>query len=274
MSEGEQRQFDAAEGQLALLKEENRRLRASYVRARHTRHRRTALGLAAVGAVALIGAYLVPSQRALLVALGATGVFAGVLTYAVTPERFLTASVGEAAYRSVATVGEQLVDELGLADERIYVPPDDAGGDARLFVPATVDAEPPGAADLESLLVVPAAGEPLGIALPPTGGALYRDFERTGGRLPGEPADLAAALADALVEQFELVDRAAPEVDPAGDRLTVGIAGSALGSVDRIDHPVQSVLGVGLATGLDRPVAVDVRPAEDRRYDHLVTCRW
>ena len=66
--------------QVELLAEENRRLRAEYARARQTTYRRTALGLFAVGALAVLGGVAFPHSSDVLFALGGTGLFAGVLT--------------------------------------------------------------------------------------------------------------------------------------------------------------------------------------------------
>ena len=88
--------------------------------------------------------------------------------------------------------------------------------------------------------------------------------------MPDTPGGLARAASESLVEQFELVDAAAPDV---GDRrVTVRVAGSAYGPVDRLDHPVASFLGTTFATALDRPVELEVTPDSEGTY--LVTCRW
>jgi hypothetical protein len=300
--------------QVELLAEENRRLRDEYVRARRTTHRRTALGLFAVGALAVLGALALPQSRDVLFALGATGLFASVLTYYLTPEQFVAAETGERVYAALATTGAELVAELGLRDERIYAPVsgtaaasaggessagpagdvDDADGErdaggasavgrkggaaspgVRLFVPTRSDFAVPDPDELDSLFVVTDDDRERGVSLSPTGGGLYREFESAMvGTVEEHPVALADQLADALAEGFELVESASADADPERGRATVEVAGSVYGPVDRFDHPVASLFAVGLAATLDRPVSLDVTPAEDGPADYFVTCEW
>ncbi|WP_254535877.1 hypothetical protein [Halomarina litorea] len=253
-----------------LLAEENRRLRAAYQSARRSRYRRTALGLLLVGGLALAGAVLFPGVRTVLLALGGTGVFAAVLTYFLTPERFVSASVGDHVVGAYADNEAAIADELGLAGTRVYVP---TAGGPRLFIPQYETDEVPTDDALRATFVT---GDDVtrGLALAPTGGRLYEEFERARAGPPADrPAALARQLADAAVEQFELVARA--DTERAGEgRLTVGLDDPVYRPADRFDHPVASLLGVGLATGLAAPVEVEVSTAGDDRYDALVTCSW
>lgn len=250
--------------QVELLREENRRLRAEYARARRSRHRRTALGLAAVGLLAAAGAWLLPGSRETLFVLAAVGLFGAVLTRYLTPERFVAAAVGEAAARAHADGLAAVATDVGLSDERVYLRGTDGG--IRLFVPQRstfsvpsdtapgfVASEDPG----EWGLVVDAAGE-----------ALFGEFERTlDGPLGEDLTTVGDQLASGLAEGFELVDRATPEVD--GRTLRIGIAGSALGPVDGFDHPVASFAATGVARALDGPVSVRVVSGDDR-HDAVV----
>ena len=112
-----------------------------------------------------------------------------------------------------------------------------------------------------------------GLALAPTGRPLLDDLDRARTVEDVTPRAAARALADALVEQFELLDVA--DVEDAGDgRLTVGVAGSVYGPLDTFDHPVASVFGTGLARHLDAPVAVEAASTDDDRYDAVVACSW
>lgn len=290
MSEGTARERTAGEAddagedsvadltaRIDVLREENQRLREEYARARRTRYRRTAIALAVVGAVATLGGVAFPDARTVLLALGGTGVFAAVLTYYLTPEQFISASVGEGVYGALAATEAALVTELGLHDERLYLPGPDAPGETsvRLFVPQRADYELPAPSALGSVFVVTDSETERGLALHPSGGPLFAEFRRTlSGELSDEPGALAAQLADALVEQFELVRSATPESDDEGGRVTVAVDGSAYGALDRIDHPVASFLGVGLAAGLDRSVSVETRAIDGDRADYLVTCSW
>lgn len=252
--------------QVDLLAAENRRLREEYARARQSRYRDTAIGLAAIGLVAGLGGLLFPDARDVLVALSSIGLFGAVLTYYLAPSRFVAADVGERVYAATAANLAAIADELGLRDERLYVPAETAP--ARLYVPHSSDYSIPD--DRSGPIVVEEGAR--GLWLEATGGELLREFERAlAGDLATDPAALAAQLSDGLVEQFELAGRADADVDEG--RATVAVADSAVGDVDRFDHPIASFLAVGFAAGLERPVALEVTPGDDRA-DWLVTCRW
>ena len=252
-----------------LLTEENDRLRAEYARARRAQYRKTAIGLAAVGALAVGGGLLFPGNRDVLFVLAATGFFGALLTYYLTPGQFVTAEVGERVYAKLAANHEALATELGLRDEGIYVPDDDLER-ASLFVPRYREYELP--ADDDGPIVTDDRSR--GLVLEATGSGLFREFERgLTGDLATATTPLAVQLADALVEQFELVRSADPDVDAADGRVTVALEGSALADVDRFDHPAASFLAVGFAVGLDRPISLEVDRGDDRA-DWLVTCRW
>ncbi len=254
--------------QLELLAEENRRLRAEYARARQSQYRRTAIGLAAIGICALLGGLLFPDSREVLVAFGATGLFGAVLTYVLTPEQFVAANIGERVYAASAANGAAIATELGLRDDRIYVPDD--SGDTALYIPLSSDYDLPTTADGPFVL----EADSRGLRFEPTGGTLFEEVQRTViGELATTPGPLATQLCEALTEQFELADVATPDVDPATGRVTVAITNSSFGDVDQFDHPIASLLAVGLATGLDRPVELSVTAGDDRS-DWLVTCQF
>ena len=257
--------------QLEVLAAENRRLQAAYARSHQSRYRQTASGLAILGVVAFVGGLLIPNGREVLFALGGTGLFGGLLTYYLMPDRFLAAGVGEQVYATMATNHAVIADELGLQDERIYVPTGDSTL-ARLFVPQRVEYELP--ADLARPIVTDELQR--GLVLEPTGTGLFREFERTiDGELTDTPSVLAAQLTDVLVESLELARSARADVDieePTG-RATVTVAASSLGPVDQFDHPIASFLASGFAIGLDKPVSLEVTPGGDQE-EWLITCRW
>lgn len=247
---------DELRAELELLREENRRLRESYIRARRSEHRRVAVGLGALGVLATLGAVVFAPVRTVLLALGATGLFSGLLTYYLTPERFVAANVGTAVYATLAANAESVVSELGLEDELVYVPVGETGVRVKLFVPHQSDYEIPDEEALESMFVVTDAPETRGVALDPTGDSLFGEFERAlDGPLGQTIPDLAAHLSEALVEQFEIAERV--ECDTNTDRVTVEIAGDVYGDLRRFDHPAQSFIAVGLARGLSQPVRID-----------------
>lgn len=254
--------------QVELLAAENRRLREEYARARQSRYRSTALGLAVVGLVAVAGSVLFPDAREVLVALGATGLFGAVLTYYLTPSQVVDAAVGERSYAAGAMNLAAITAELGLRDDRVYLPRE--GAPARLYVPQHAEYDLPE----ESAGPIVVDDGSRGLLLEATGANLYREFERgLPDALGTEPATIANQATDALVEQFELVTDADADVDPAAGRVTVAVTDTAFGDVDRFDHPIPSFLAVAFAVGLDRPVQLEVTAGDDRA-DWLITCRW
>lgn len=258
--------------ELAVLREENERLRTAYAAATRARHRRTALGFAVLGIVSIAAAVVLPDAREVLLALGGTGLFAGLLVVYLSPERFVAASVGREVYGAMADNEGDLVTELGLTDDRIYVPLD--GSDrVRLFVPQHAEYELPPRDELTELLVVPDNDAARGVSLRPTGAPLVEEYERSApGDLTDHPETLAEGLAEALVEQFEVLDSVS--VDAGTGRVTMAVTESAFGPAIGFDHPVGSVLAVGLAHTLQVPIECSVRASADARADWQVTCRW
>lgn len=255
------------ETRLETLKTENERLREAVSAAHQRRYRLTAIGFAVVGSLALVGAALFPDERTVLVALGGTGLFGTVLTYFLTAERFVSASVGERVYGALADNEAAIVDDLALQGEPTIVPTEQRAVPAALFVSRTPGSVPPDAADLSAPFVT---GDQPGLLLTPTGVGLYRDLLDSATTLPETPVGIATTVGDALVEQFELVD--AVEVDAEAERVTMAVDGSAYGPVDRFDHPVVSVVATALAVEHQRPVTFSVTEAD--RADWLVTCRF
>lgn len=242
---------------LAVLEEENRQLREEYASARRSQYRTTALGLAALGLVAVAGTVITPGERTVLFALAGTGFFGALLTWTLTPEEFVAASIGEQITASYAADRDALSAELGLQDDHIYVPTDDTT--ATLFVPQRPNYELPDAFD--GLLIVPENASARGVAFTPTGAPLYQTFRDA---LAGEPADdpgsIAAQLADSVVEQFELARSATVAPDRTGSGVAVRVERPTFGTLETTDHPVISTIATGLAVELDRPV--DARVAD------------
>lgn len=272
--DGEERQR-----RLDELRAENRRLREDYARGRRLQHRQTAIALLGVGLVGIAAGITFPSARTVLLALGATGVFGSILTYFLSPERVMPATVGRSAYDATRETGSAIRDELGLADVAVYVPVDSAATETRapvrLFVPQSPEYDLPSDDDLRSTFVVPDGGRRRGVAFTPTAGRMLAEFNQ----IRSVETDLrldtrVAQLCDALVEQFELVRAADAELDEEMQRITVGVTGVTYPNAAGFDHPVASFLGGGLAHGLDAAVTVEVERVDDGDSDFLVTCRW
>jgi len=247
------------------LAAENERLREQYARAKQAEYRRSALGLAGVGGVAALAAILFPSVRSVLFALAATGGFAAVLTYYLTPERVVPASVGERVYAAWAENAAEIVAELGLDGTERYVPREDG---VRLFVAH----DGPVPDELDGVFQA-REGETRGIALRPAGDALFAELEATlTGGLAERPGPLADQLAEGVSESFELVERAEADTEEGG--ATLAIEGSAYGDATRFDHPVGSAFAVGLARGLEEEIEIETVETPDGPAEYVVRASW
>ena len=254
------------DARIEALEAENARLRSEYTRLRHTGYRRTVIGLAAIGGVAAVGGVVFPDVRGVLFALGATGLFAAVLTVWITPERFVSADVGERIYTALAATHDAAIAELGLEGTPVYVPGDRG---PRLYIPQqATDEHPPADADLTETFVVDAeAGH--GLSVTPTGAPLIEELQGIQ-TLPARGEELAVTLADAVVEVFGLADGVDADVDAEAGRAVFEVDAPVYGEPARFDHPIGSVLAVGLAVGLEAPVHVDIAETEPL----VVVCRW
>lgn len=255
---------------LEVLAAENRRLRERFAASRRSDHRRAGTGLVGCGIVALVAWWGFTGNNDVLLALGGTGVFVGLLTIYLTPERFVAADVGADVYRTLARNHDRLADELGLSDRRVYVP---IGGKAgtRLYVPQRRSDALPEPETLDGLFVVEENPQRRGIVVTPTGSALYHEFDAARrGPAPGNVQDLVDQLGDAIVEVFELADAVETELDRDGNRVSVEFRGNVYGSEGEFDQPLVSLFAVGLTRHLDRPVDVEYNIG-DR---NVVTFRW
>lgn len=78
------------------------RLRSELARTRRPRYWRAATGTAGLGAAAIVGALLFPAASTVLIALGRTGLFIAVLVRYLTPERFVSATIGRWVYEALS----------------------------------------------------------------------------------------------------------------------------------------------------------------------------
>jgi hypothetical protein len=257
--------------QLELLREQNQRLRDEYRRAQQQTYRRSALGLLGVGLVAILGGIVLPTSQQVLFALGGTGVFAGVLTYYLTPERFITATVSEGVYDATTADREAVLDELGLTGTPVYMP----AAEPRVYLSeaetqATSDESLPEPDALSEFFVTTGSGAP-GVAMTPTGKPLFEEFNQSvSGSLGSTPQALVAQLTDGLVEDFELADGVDASVNGKEGRVTLEFTEVTYGDPERFDHPVNSFVATGLAVGLEKPVRIEITQADPP----VVTYRW
>jgi hypothetical protein len=263
--------------QVELLADENKRLRELVAAAQRSRYRGTAIALCGVGLLCGLLGYVTPAASTVLFALGGTGVFGGVLTYFLTPDRFISADVGRRVYTATAESFERLAGDLGLSDRRVYVATStakqnetrEATPSSWLFVPQSESTTIPEATALDAAFVVDDGQR--GLSLRPTGSGLFEAVTTSLTEPLGTTAEsLCAQLSDAIVEDLELAQTVEYETDPQDGRVSVRIIDAVYGDGTRFDHPIVSLLAVGLSTGLETPVETTVTGTEPL----TVTFRW
>ncbi|GGO00951.1 MULTISPECIES: hypothetical protein [Haloarcula] len=178
----------------------------------------------------------VPTRQTLLFAWGGTALFAALLLQFVTAERTLPARVATDLAATAGTNARRLAGDGPL----LYVP----DGDSVALTVEESDAH-----------------------LDPVGVRLLTTLDRPA--VDEDPADRLPVLVDYLVEDLELADRATAQTTDGGAEVTV--TGTTVGTAELFDHPVASVVGVGLARAVGRPVRVEPTDDDGRL---VVTCRW
>lgn len=271
------RPFEDVVAQVEVLQEENRRLRAEYVRAQQSEYRRAAIALVVLSGVAATGGVIFSGVRATLFGLAGIGFVTAILIYYLTPQQVATATVGERAYTTLAMLEEAISADLGLQETQVYVPTSASGATtvgARLFVPLHTSYTVPNPELLDSVFVVETDDQMRGISVPPTGALLLRECRQTMvDNLAPTPRALLDQLTEAIVAGFELAEDAVAEVDAADGTATIGIRGSTFGDVDRFDHPLPSFVATGLAVGLQTPVeCASITTTTD--FEYVVTYTW
>ena len=264
------------QGQLELVQAENERLRQEYVRAQQTQYRRTAIGFVIIGLVAISGAVLFPSAREILLALGGTATIAGVLTYYLTPEKFVVATVGQTLTETLQSTYDTIRSELDLQGEPVYVPAIGADDvNTRLFLPQQREYTIPDANTLTDMFVLSDDPSQWGIAVRPSGAGLFEEFKAAAvdfdEQSAGEAIRVFEQLADGVVEQFELAAQVTATIE-GEKRCVLAVTGSTYRQQKKIDHPISSFIAVGAATAFDEPTRISVRNTEDR--DFIIECRW
>lgn len=251
---------------LATLAAENQQLREEYARARQATYRRTALGLLLVGVTGLVGAIVFPDERTVLLALGGTGVFAGVLTAVLTPEQFITTDVGDQLFSTLWHDRQAIIDELGLRGDPMYLP----GDPCHLFIPRQPTERVSSVSDDPPVFVTEVDATAEGIALRPTGTALYDELQSVVDKPGTTLSHSIPPVADALVEFFAIADGVDYDIDTTTGRVTVEVSGAQLGDPTRLDHPLPSLIAVTVA----RVVAVPVRLNVEYETTLVITCTY
>lgn len=184
-----------------------------------------------LGVVLVGGGLVVPAFETLLFAWGGTALFVALLLRFVMTGTAVSATVTTDIYAAMAG---NLRRDSPAGDHR-YVP--DADG--------------------VTLVVGDREFDAVGERLLATSGD-----DATGGTVEGGTTvdqsstveDRLAVLADLLVNDLELATRVHAATE--GEVTTVTVTGSRVGTAERFDHPVASVVGVGLSRALETPVGV------------------
>lgn len=235
-----------------VLKTENERLRTDYARARAVTYRKTALALAVIGLVAVLGGVVLPDVRTVLFVTGAIGLFGGTMTWYLTPERVVPVSVSESVYDGAMTTLTDLKNELGLQPTTVYVP---VGDQTRGFIPRDSDFETP--ENLSYVFPNDTSGSE-GITFTPTGQEMAREVtEIRTTQAPETTLGAVEQVADSLVEHFEVADQITVEKSTVAREVVISVDEPAFGPLSRLDHPVVSALACAAAQSVDSPVTVD-----------------
>ncbi|MFC6767041.1 hypothetical protein [Natrinema soli] len=223
------------------------------------------LGFVGLSALCVGGAFVVPSAQSVLFTLAGIGVVGALLVATMTRGEFIERGDAEEVYAACAANYDALIAAFDHGADRFYLPDED--GHIRLFVPRRSD-------DAPESVTAPVSGDAdrRGLFLEPIGSGFVREVEgAVADAKLSTPAAMVEQLTDALEDRFEFVT-ATDSVVEAG-RAEIAVSGSAFGPVDRFDHPVASILAVGLATHLERPVRLEVTDDTDRG-EWLVRCHW
>lgn len=270
--------------QLQSLEAENNRLRSAYAAAQQSRYRRTAIALCVVGVVSVGAGILLSASQPIFFAIGATGVFAGVMTYYLSPNQFVAATIGDRLVEANVATLTAFVQTLGLSGIIVYVPTADATvqTDVLAFLPQSTEYTMP--TDITPGVVANADPAAQGIATIPVGGLLLDEFTRalTTDRAT-EPEALGEQLGEAITDQFELASSVEIETAITGEsdsdeipagRLTVVCSDPVFSAVTAFDHPIGSFVASGVATALNRPVELRVDEGSSNADTYQATVSW
>jgi hypothetical protein len=187
--------------------------------------------LSALGAGLVAAGVLMPAEETLLVAWGGTALFGALLLVLFGPTPTVRADVATDVYTALAANCRE------------------AAGTAEVVYRHTDDG-------------IRVSG------MVPTGTALVDRLGAT--ESPSEPVDTRVhTLVDGLVEELELATRGTARVTDG--EATVTVRDCRFGTQELFDHPVASVLGVGLARKTGSSVNVGASAHGD---ELVVTCVW
>ena len=235
--------------------------------------KRSCLALGLFGTISILLGIVFTAGRSVLLVVGSTSVFVAILVPVISPKRVISPVVARSVYDALAETRTSFTVESGHPYEQIYVPGvhDDR---IRLFIPQHTDEKDSSYTAGQFTGTLEDEGRH-GQLLQPSADGLFNEFDRAlAGEVSNTPETLVAQIDEGLVQLFELVERTDVHFDPAENNLMFGIAGSVLGPIDRIDHPVVSFIGVCMARGMECPVTVKPESIDEKHCDYLVTCTW
>jgi hypothetical protein len=255
------------------LEAENERLRS--VTGPRVSYRAAAILLILVSVAAVGGTVVYPESRDVLIGIAGTGAFGAILLGMLVQEWLLSASVGRALYDTLWENERRIASRLGVSEASRYVPTNREPLGVRLYLSRSLD-DPIPPSDALGSTVVTVDGR-YTLLLEPTGREFVAILERTNGELPEDLRTAAVVLREAIVEQFELaVGVEVVDLEVAGrserNRLRVRVWGSVLGDATRLDHPIRSFIGVGLAKVVEQPVESEAWT--DDAENAVLTFHW
>jgi hypothetical protein len=275
---------EALLAQQRALEAENERLRSAYAAAQRSRYRRTAIALCVVGLISAGAGVVFQGSQPVLFAIGATGLFAGVLTYYLSPTQFVAETIGDRLVEANAATLNAFVQTLGLSGTIVYVPTTNGSIQTEVvaFLPQSTEYTIP--TDITPGIIPDTDPAAQGVAIVPVGGLLLAEFTRalTGDRAT-DPDPLGEQLGEALTDQFELASTVRIETAITGDtdstdgvpagRLTIVCTDPVFAGATAFDHPIGSFVASGVATALDRPVElrVDADPTDEGTYQATIS---
>lgn len=230
-----------------------------------SRYVRAALLLGVAGLLFLGLGVVFPDSQSVLFSLAGTAVVGAILISALTPRTTVPAEVGDALDATLNANERAMVDEFGLRGDRQYRPVGAGTADVRLVV-GDFGSRPPATDALETGALVRNGGDVVGLSLYPVGAPLYERVEPIIESGPSsDPDRLVRQLTEATTDRLELAGEAAADVDVAAGRARVTFTDVRVGSADSFDHPVLSLLAVGIARNTGTAVrltAVDTNGTE------------
>jgi hypothetical protein len=208
----------------------------------------------------LVG-WLFHSLRSLFLALAGTALFTVFLLTYLPEKAYVPKFVDEQISLATAKNLESLKSQYDLQEFGVYFPlAVDAEGrcqPVKLFIPKQRNYKLP-TRDLENLLCVNTSSyQDQGLLLTPTGFGLLQETRGTLREgLSQNPMVLLNQLEEIMVEELELVNSLNFVFDQPNSRVLIDPSVKEWKAINRIDNPVISFLGCGLALGLSRPVEV------------------